>query len=89
MQSGPLDLVPVFVIAVLHAGYLAIFSTRAAVEEAARTYARQLLLSTEAPTLAKKAAAAPATKPAASAKATNSRKRKPKEQELSPSDSPS
>jgi hypothetical protein len=56
-QLGPLDLVPVFVIAFLHAAYLAIFSTQAAVEEAARTYARQLLLSTESPTLGKAAAA--------------------------------
>jgi hypothetical protein len=35
-----------------------VFSTRSAVEEAARTYARQLLMSTESPTLAKAAAAA-------------------------------
>jgi hypothetical protein len=76
-QFGPLDLVPVFVIAVIHAGYLAVFSTRAAVEEAARTYARQLLLSTEAPSLAKKTTAPPI--PAATAKPTAPRKRKPKE----------
>jgi hypothetical protein len=57
-SQGPLDLMPVFVIAVLHASYLAVFSTRSAVEEAARTYARQLLMSTESPTLAKAAAAA-------------------------------
>jgi hypothetical protein len=91
MQLGSLDLVPVFVIAFLHAGYLAIFSTRAAVGEAAQTYARQLLLSTEAPTLGKKAAAAAASaaKPAAAAKPSNPGKRKPKEPELSPSDNPS
>jgi hypothetical protein len=71
MQFGPLDLVPVFVIAAIHAGYLAVFSTGAAVEEAACTYARQLLLSTEAPSLAKKMAA--------TAKPTAPRKTKPKE----------
>lgn len=90
-QSGPLDLVPVFVIAFLHAGYLAIFSTRAGVEEAARTYARQLLLSTESSTLGKKSPAT-ATPPATSAAATkpaNARKKKPREPELSPSDTPS
>jgi len=90
-QSGPLDLVPVFVIAFLHAGYLAIFSTRAGVEEAARTYARQLLLSTESSTLGKKTPAT-ATPPATSAAATKpakARKRKPREPELSPSDTPS
>jgi hypothetical protein len=70
MQFGPLDLVPVFIIAVLHAAYLAMFSTRSAVEEAARTYARQLLMSTESPSLAKANAAA---KPKAS------RNAKPKE----------
>jgi hypothetical protein len=48
-----LDAMPVFVIAFLHAAYLAIFSTRSAVEEAARTYARQLLLSCNSPVLAK------------------------------------
>src|SRR5262249_2523936 len=81
IQFGPLDLVPVFVIGAIHAGYLAAFSTRAAVEEAARTYARQLLLSTEAPSLAKKAAAAAAApaKPTTTAKPAASRKRKPKE----------
>ncbi|WP_284273957.1 hypothetical protein [Bradyrhizobium iriomotense] len=47
LQQGPLDLLPVFVIAFLHAAYLAIFSTRSAVEEASRIYARQLLLSSE------------------------------------------
>ncbi|UPU01397.1 hypothetical protein J4G48_0049270 (plasmid) [Bradyrhizobium barranii subsp. apii] len=33
VQQGPLDLLPVFVIAFLHAAYLAIFSTRSAVED--------------------------------------------------------
>jgi hypothetical protein len=79
MQFGSLDLVPVFIIAAIHAGYLAVFSTRAAVEEAARTYARQLLLSTEAPNLAKKSGAAAPAKPAATGKPAASRKRKPKE----------
>jgi len=41
----------VFVIAVLHAAYLAIFSSEDAVREASRTYARQLHLSTESPHL--------------------------------------
>jgi hypothetical protein len=45
-------LVPVFVIAFLHAVYLALFSSENAVREASRTYARQLLLSTESPHLA-------------------------------------
>lgn len=79
-QQGTLDLVPVFVIASMHAVYLAIFSTRSAVEEAARTYARQLLISTESPTLAKVAAA---TKPEAP------RKSKPKRPQLSSNDIPS
>jgi hypothetical protein len=78
-KFGPLDLVPVFVIAAIHAGYLAMFSTQAAVEAAAHTYGRQLLLSTEAPSLAKKAAAAAPAKPAATGRAAASRKRKPKE----------
>jgi hypothetical protein len=89
MQSGSLDLVPVFVIAFLHAGYLAIFSTRAGVEEAARTYARQLLLSTESPTLGKKTPATSPATSAAAAKPGSGRKRKPREPELSPSDNPS
>jgi hypothetical protein len=50
-EKYALDLVPVFVIAVLHAAYLAIFSSEDAVSEASRTYARQLLLSTESPHL--------------------------------------
>lgn len=58
LQPGPLDLQPVFVIAFLHAAYLAIFSTRSAVEEASRLYARQLLLSTESVELRKPSPAA-------------------------------
>ncbi|WP_342710042.1 hypothetical protein AAFG13_37625 [Bradyrhizobium sp. B124] len=54
----PIDALPVFVIAFLHAAYLAIFSTRSAVEEASRTCARQLLMSTESPILRKDVAAA-------------------------------
>lgn len=50
-QKYSLDLIPVFVIAVLHAVYLAVFSSEDAVREASRTYARQLLLSTESPYL--------------------------------------
>jgi hypothetical protein len=44
-------LLAVIVIAVLHAGYLAIFVTEQGVFEAARIYARQLLLSTQSPHL--------------------------------------
>lgn len=64
LQLGPLDLLPVFAIAFLHATYLAIFSTRSAVEEASRLYARQLLLSTESAELRKPppAAAKPRTR---------------------------
>ncbi|MCA6119274.1 hypothetical protein J6524_31015 [Bradyrhizobium sp. WSM 1738] len=64
VQQGPLDLLPVFVIAFLHAAYLATFSTRSALEEASRTYARQLLLSTESAELRKPppAAAKPRTR---------------------------
>jgi hypothetical protein len=49
--SRPFDakLLAVVVIAVLHATYLALFVTEAAVVEAARTYARQLLLCTQSP----------------------------------------
>lgn len=47
LGACPCDLLPVFVLASLHAAYLAIFSTRSAVEEASRIYARQLLLSTD------------------------------------------
>lgn len=46
-------LMAVFVIAFLHASYLFAFSTRAAVFEAARIYARQLLLSFDSPHLRK------------------------------------
>jgi hypothetical protein len=51
--SRPFDakLLAVVVIAVLHASYLALFVTDAAVVEAARTYARQLLLCTQSPHL--------------------------------------
>jgi hypothetical protein len=56
-QKYQADLTPVFVIAFLHALYLALFSSENTVREAARTYARQLLLSTESPHLATKAAA--------------------------------
>ncbi|WP_315803031.1 hypothetical protein [Bradyrhizobium sp. SZCCHNS3002] len=58
IRQGTLDLLPVFVIAFLHASYLALFSTKAAVTEAAVTYARQLLLSAESPHLQKQGAAA-------------------------------
>jgi hypothetical protein len=51
-QKYALGLVPVFVIAFLHATYLALFSSEDAVREAACTYARQLLLSTESAHLA-------------------------------------
>jgi hypothetical protein len=63
-QKYQVDLAPVFVIAFLHALYLAFFSSENAVREAARTYARQLLLSTESPHLATKAAAKPRAKKA-------------------------
>lgn len=64
LQQGPLDLLPVFVIAFLHAAYLTIFSTPSAVEEASRIYARQLLLSSESAELRKlpPAAAKPRTR---------------------------
>ncbi|WP_426436042.1 hypothetical protein [Bradyrhizobium genosp. P] len=52
------ELTPVFVIAFLHACYLLVFSTRAAVTEAACTYARQLLLCFESPYLRKQPAPA-------------------------------
>jgi hypothetical protein len=56
-QKQQSDLTPVFVIAFLHALYLALFSSENSVREAARTYARQLLLSTESPHLATRVAA--------------------------------
>jgi hypothetical protein len=59
-----LGLIPVFVIAFLHAAYLAIFSNENSVREASRIYARQLLLSTESPHLA----SAKPTKPRAKKK---------------------
>jgi hypothetical protein len=48
-------LLAVIVIAVLHAAYLALFVTEEGVFEAARIYARQLLLSTQSPHLNKPA----------------------------------
>jgi hypothetical protein len=78
-RQGALDPVPVFIIAFLHAAYMAMFSTRSAVEEAARTYARQLLMSTESPTL---------TRAVATGRLRAARKSKPKEP-LSTSDNDS
>jgi hypothetical protein len=67
-RRWPVDLVngfdakvlAVIVIAMLHAAYLALFVTEEGVFEAARIYARQLLLSTQSPHLNKPAKAAPA-----------------------------
>jgi hypothetical protein len=56
----------VIVIAILHATYLALFVTEEGVFEAARIYARQLLLSTQSPHLNKPAKPAPATRKNAS-----------------------
>jgi hypothetical protein len=58
-------LLAVIVIAVLHAGYLALFVTEQGVFEAARIYARQLLLRSQSPHLNKpaKPARAPAKPP--------------------------
>jgi hypothetical protein len=53
-------LLAVIVIAVLHAAYLALFVTEEGVFEAARIYARQLLLSTQSPYLNKPPKSAPA-----------------------------
>jgi hypothetical protein len=64
-QKQQSDLTPVFVIAFLHVLYLAFFSSENAVREAARTYARQLLLSTESPHLVTRAAAKPRAKKSA------------------------
>jgi hypothetical protein len=64
-QKYQADVTPVFVIAFLHALYLAFFSSENAVREAARTYARQLLLSTESPHLATKAVGKPRAKKSA------------------------
>jgi hypothetical protein len=61
-QRYQLGIMPVFIIAFLHAVYLGIFSSEEAVREAARTYARQLLLSTESPHLATSTAAKPRVK---------------------------
>lgn len=52
-------LLGVIVIAILHAAYLALFVTEEGVFEAARIYARQLLLSTQSPHLNKPAKLAP------------------------------
>jgi hypothetical protein len=59
-------LLAVIVIAILHATYLALFVTEEGVFEAARIYARQLLLSTQSPHLNKPAKPAPATRKNAS-----------------------
>jgi hypothetical protein len=61
-EKYSLGLVPVFVIAFLHAAYLAIFSSENAVREASRTYARQLLLSTESPHIVSSKPAKPRAK---------------------------
>ncbi|MDB5620423.1 hypothetical protein [Tardiphaga sp.] len=53
-------LLAVIVIAVLHAAYLAFFVTEEGVFEAARIYARQLLLSTQSPHLNKPEKSSPA-----------------------------
>jgi hypothetical protein len=58
-QRYMIGIMPVFLIAFLHATYLGFFSSEEAVREAARTYARQLLLSTESPHLVSKTAAKP------------------------------
>ena len=52
-------LLAVIVIALLHAAYLALFVTEEGVFEAARIYARQLLLSTQSPHLNKPAKSTP------------------------------
>jgi hypothetical protein len=59
-------LLAVIVIAILHAAYLALFVTEEGVFEAARIYARQLLLSTQSPHLNKPAKVAPAQRKTAS-----------------------
>jgi hypothetical protein len=61
----------VIVIAVLHATYLALFVTEAGVFEAARTYARQLLLCTQSPHLSSVPKSSGAPKPRKPKKATN------------------
>jgi hypothetical protein len=61
-------LLAVIVIAVLHAGYLALFVTEEGVFEAARIYARQLLLSSQSPYLNKPAK--PAATPSKSRRRT-------------------
>jgi hypothetical protein len=55
------NLLAVIVIAMLHAGYLALFVTEQGVFEAARIYARQLLLSSQSPHLNKPEKPVPAT----------------------------
>jgi hypothetical protein len=59
-------LLAVIVIAILHAAYLALFVTEEGVFEAARIYARQLLLSTQSPHLNKPAKVVPAPRKTAS-----------------------
>jgi hypothetical protein len=59
-------LLAVIVIALLHAAYLALFVTEEGVFEAARIYARQLLLSTQSPHLNKPAKSPPAPRKNAS-----------------------
>jgi hypothetical protein len=59
-------LLAVIVIALLHAAYLALFVTEEGVFEAARVYARQLLLSTQSPHLNKPAKSPPAPRKNAS-----------------------
>ncbi|MGM4927668.1 hypothetical protein [Tardiphaga sp. 619_E2_N8_5] len=66
-------LLAVIVIAALHAGYLAIFVTERSVFDAARIYARQLLLSSRSPHLNKPVKAA---KPASRPRATPAKKMK-------------
>jgi hypothetical protein len=56
-------LLAVIVIAILHALYLALFVTEAGVFEAARTYARQLLLCTQSPHLGEQPKPKPPPKP--------------------------
>jgi hypothetical protein len=59
-------LLAIIVIAILHAAYLALFVTEEGVFEAARIYARQLLLSTQSPHLNKPTKSAPAARKNAS-----------------------
>ena len=72
-------LLAVIVIAVLHASYLALFVTEQGVFEAARIYARQLLLSSQSPYLNKPAK--PALAPAKPPRRTRTAAAEPKTQE--------